>query len=886
MKISHIRISQFRQFRQAIDIGGLDPGINLFTGPNETGKSTIVAAIRAAFFERYRSNSVDDFRPWSDSSASPTVELEFDHDGQHYRLLKSFLGKKRCELQFGTRKLDGAEAEDYLADLMGFQHASKGLSKADHWGIPGLLWIQQGTAQNVRESVAHATDHLRTALNGSLGEVASSHGDEVIDVIESARNELLTGTTGKPRLAYQAALEKEALLAQALRQVQDEIATYRQKVDELARLRREHLADETEQPWLHFREQEKAKAKALESIQGIAQTLAEQRQRAGQVESRAALLRSQLDGYANEVRAVSARQAALAAALRAHETASALVEPWRGKLEETTRLHEAARDTRRQVLQEENRAALVRESDVIQRKVQDAANALTLAMMQQDRLLRHEQAAAAARIPAKDLQTLLEQRATLRDLRIRQSAAATRLRFALKDGHTIDIGGQQVSGDDERLLSEATVITLPGLGRLTIEPGGADLAQLRRQEAELLDRQHALLQRLGLPSAEAAEARAATHAAQLAEARDAAATLKGVAPHGIEALRSEMAAGQARAGEISQALGLLPAAPSNAIPAVSSHEAETAVLSLEQSLKQIGNELHAAQLAAGHAQVQVESARRELAAAQAVLDAPDRGARVDSANRELTDTLAEQSTMRARVEELVAQVAQARPDILRQDIDRFRKSAEQHENQFGQRRDMLVRLDVELQAAGAQGLEERHAELARDHAQAQRHSGELARRARALDYLLGLLRDKRSVLTARLQAPLQESMQRYVELLFPQARVAIDEDLMLGPLTRAGGQATESGVFDTLSFGAREQMGVISRLAYADLLRDAGRPTLIILDDVLVHSDEERLTQMKRVLFDAATRHQVLLFTCHPANWRDLGVAARPLEQLKLQEKA
>jgi hypothetical protein len=34
---------------------------------------------------------------------------------------------------------------------------------------------------------------------------------------------------------------------------------------------------------------------------------------------------------------------------------------------------------------------------------------------------------------------------------------------------------------------------------------------------------------------------------------------------------------------------------------------------------------------------------------------------------------------------------------------------------------------------------------------------------------------------------------------------------------------------------------------------------------------------MKRVLFDAAQRHQVLLFTCHPAAWRDMGVAARTI---------
>ena len=81
----------------------------------------------------------------------------------------------------------------------------------------------------------------------------------------------------------------------------------------------------------------------------------------------------------------------------------------------------------------------------------------------------------------------------------------------------------------------------------------------------------------------------------------------------------------------------------------------------------------------------------------------------------------------------------------------------------------------------------------------------------------------------------------------------------------------------SLSFGAREQMGVISRLAYADLLKEAGRPTLIILDDALVHSDDQRMEQMKRVLFDAAQRHQVLLFTCHPLAWRDMGAAPRAI---------
>lgn len=39
----------------------------------------------------------------------------------------------------------------------------------------------------------------------------------------------------------------------------------------------------------------------------------------------------------------------------------------------------------------------------------------------------------------------------------------------------------------------------------------------------------------------------------------------------------------------------------------------------------------------------------------------------------------------------------------------------------------------------------------------------------------------------------------------------------------------------------------------------------------LVHSDDGRLTRMKRVLCDVVQCHPVLLFTCHPHAWRDMG---------------
>ena len=58
MKISRIALEEFRKFRQPLSLDNLQDGLNLFVGPNEAGKSTIAAAIRAAFLERYSTSKV------------------------------------------------------------------------------------------------------------------------------------------------------------------------------------------------------------------------------------------------------------------------------------------------------------------------------------------------------------------------------------------------------------------------------------------------------------------------------------------------------------------------------------------------------------------------------------------------------------------------------------------------------------------------------------------------------------------------------------------------------------------------------------------------------------------------------------------------------------
>ena len=409
MKITRIRLEQFKQFRKPVEITGLTDGINLFTGPNETGKSTIVAAVRAAFFERHRSSSVDDLRPWGDASASPAVELDFTVAGQPYRLTKSFLGKKRCELQAGAQRLDGALAEDHLAELLGFQYAGKGASAAQHWGIPGLLWIQQGAGQDIHDPVAYATDHLRNALNASLGEVASSGGDDVLATVEAQRNELLTPAGGAPRGALSDALKRQSQLDVELKAADTDVATYRHKVDLLGGLRREHAADEAEQPWAGFRRQEHEARGKLDAIERVQNALAADRQRAEQLDAQVTLLRGRLEAFAEQEAAAKTRGVAVEAAQQAVTAAAHLVAQWANQAGAAESAYEAARTLLRRVRQDDTRASLARELDELKQKAQTTQARLQQVEAEQTRALDLQTQAAASQIDVDVLQQLRAQ---------------------------------------------------------------------------------------------------------------------------------------------------------------------------------------------------------------------------------------------------------------------------------------------------------------------------------------------------------------------------------------------------------------------------------------------------------------------------------------------
>ena len=86
-------------------------------------------------------------------------------------------------------------------------------------------------------------------------------------------------------------------------------------------------------------------------------------------------------------------------------------------------------------------------------------------------------------------------------------------------------------------------------------------------------------------------------------------------------------------------------------------------------------------------------------------------------------------------------------------------------------------------------------------------------------------------------------------------------------LTRNGQQEA----LDILSGGTREQVAILTRLAFARLFAAAGRPVPVILDDALVHSDDDRIEAMFDALHRTARDQQILVLTCRQRAFAALG---------------
>lgn len=906
MKLQRLRLTQIRRFREPLEIPDFAPGLNLFTGPNEAGKSTVVRAIRAAFFERYRSSVIDDLIPRGESpgTASPTIELQFESGGIEHRLAKTFFSKKRFTYQAGAQAFDGEAAEEAIATLLGFSYPGKGVSKAEHWGIPGLLWVQQGDSHEIAEPVRSASAFLRRALESTVGAVASTGGDQLLATLRQQRDQLLTPGGGKPRADFAEVIRDLAEARERLADLDRQIADYRASVDRLEALRRQQAADDKARPWQVFGDKlDKARADLAAARQLVRQQ-ADQEGQVATVEDTIGLLDQQLQGFQAERESLVRRQVELAGVTAAADEAARALTL---RDQQRARAHLAREAAAAQVVLAEREAARRDLAEALKRATDDEARiGVSLGQAEQHAAVvaARQAEAEANRIDEAELKKLERSVVTLREREITLRAAATAIRLDLTAGQAVRLDGAAVAPASEHRITARARIDLAGIGVVEVTPGEGDGAELARQVEVARAERDALLARIGVPSADEAQARKARFDQARRDATVATSLLAAHAPEGIDALRAALARARQIRDDARRQLDAMSVAPSTpaeggngagaaasiaallmaatagvgsglASPTIILADARDALKAAIDAQQQAADDYSTAASSDAKAHEKRDGLARTVNELKARVEAPATRER----EREARNRLDQARTTREQAGQALAalreRIAATQPDVLEQDVRRLEQSRDQARATYDQRAGDLRALESRLEMAGATGLESQRAELVVTEAALARRRAELDLRARALDLLVNRMEAKRQALTTRLQAPLREKLTRYLRLLFPAgAQLALGDDLTPGELDRGPADTVD---FGQLSHGAREQLALISRLAYADLLKEAGKPTLIVLDDALVHSDGGRIEQMQRVLFDAASRHQILVFSCHPERWAGLGVAAREI---------
>ena len=172
LRLRRIAIDGFRKFRTPTVIEGLTDGLNIIIDDNETGKSTLLEALRAAFFVRHNTKNqlAQSYAPHREA-VGPKVEVSFEVDGASWSVSKRFLRSATVELVGPQGRATGEDAESRLNTLLGAVKDNSRNGDIASYGALGLLWVAQTEALAVSAPGQIVRDSVTSTLEAEVGSI-------------------------------------------------------------------------------------------------------------------------------------------------------------------------------------------------------------------------------------------------------------------------------------------------------------------------------------------------------------------------------------------------------------------------------------------------------------------------------------------------------------------------------------------------------------------------------------------------------------------------------------------------------------------------------------------------------------------------------------------
>lgn len=202
-------------------------------------------------------------------------------------------------------------------------------------------------------------------------------------------------------------------------------------------------------------------------------------------------------------------------------------------------------------------------------------------------------------------------------------------------------------------------------------------------------------------------------------------------------------------------------------------------------------------------------------------------------------------------------------------LDRLNRKREERLTNLSSLRTRQAALRAAICAREGEGVDEELALAEREKELLSIENVQLEQEIGVLELLLCVILDEERKARERYMKPVVRRIEPYLRQLFPGAGIQVDDDFRITGITRGELSVTED--FGRLSDGTQEQIAILTRLAFADMLIDRGKPAMVVLDDGLVYSDPERMARMFDIITHAARKTQMLIMSCRSELFQDLG---------------
>jgi hypothetical protein len=867
MKLHRLVLKNYRGIEHR-EIDFPDHGVVVVSGANEIGKSSMVEALDLLLESKDRSTKkeVKQVKPtYADVGSEVTAEIS----AGPYRFVYHKRFHKKCETQLTVleprrEQHSGDEAHDRVQAMLAET-------------VDTELWRAQRVLQSASTDAVNLSgcDALTRALDVAAGDAAALSGTEplLIDRIDTEYARYFT-PTGRPTGEWTAAIK-------ALEAANAEVEQCAAAVAEVDNRVQRHATLTVELAELAQRQQEaSARQTAAQAAADAIAQLTEQVREADLIAAAATAtstastaahtererLRTETDSRAAAVAAleVEAREAAQAHATVRDVTveADAVVEQANQLLADAQQRVETARRVVDELARRDETqrlSARLTKIDAALRDRDGIAQELSTIAVTDDLLRQIEKAAGAVERTEGQLALVS---ATV------EFIAATDIELVIGDQRVSLRAGETWS----TLANAATEVEVPGILTARVTPGMSAL--------EIQTQYTAAQQNLAaaLETAQVADLAAARSTDQrrreLQSARDQlTATLAGLCgDDDVEQLRSRLAELRslpAFSGDITIDAGTaraeLDEAEAGRVKAGADCETHRRVAALAMSkLTEVSTQ-------ATRLQDKLVTQRAELAV---VVDRLTQQ-RSTVADDKLTATAdADALTARTaagRVAELAEQLAAAAPGAVAAELGEAVEATAVLRERLDDIARTLHEIAAQLTVFGTEGRKGKldAAEIQREHARDEHDR--VGRRARAVQLLRDVMVRHRDTTRLRYVEPYRAELQRLGRPVFgPSFEVDVDSDLCILNRTLDGCTVP----YESLSGGAKEQLGILARLAGAALVaKEDAVP--ILIDDALGFTDPQRLVKMASVFDTLGERGQVIVLTCTPGRYDGIKDAQR-----------